>query len=191
MSSVSLMVPNMLRLFICIIVHESVSFSLLPVRFSWIGFSLVCITGFETLLLKNCVLLGPRLVLWTVWSESLCLLASVALWVLAGDWISFKRVDCSFLCGFLCLSKNLFCDLLCLRWCFEVLLPEPRRRQLQIDVFMHSSFLGKLERGEKGKILRFLKYRKHSQKLVSFLPTSYRKCIIYLQVLCLCTIPES
>lgn len=143
-SSVSLMIP-VVFLFICITVHESVSFSFLPVRFSWFCFSLVCKTGFETLLLKGCLLLGYRSVPWPAQCESLCLLVTVKVWVRWGCcWISFRRVDCSFLCGFLCLSKNLFCDLLSFGWCFEVLLPEPRRRQLQIDVFMHSSFLGKL-----------------------------------------------
>lgn len=144
MSSVSLMIPDVF-LFTCIIVHESGTFSFLPVRFLQFCFSLVCKTGLETRLLKGCLLSGYRSVLWPAQCESLCLLVTVKVCVRWADcWISFRRVDWSFFCGFLCLGKNLFCDLLSLRWCFEVLLPEPRRRQLQIDVFMHSSFLGKL-----------------------------------------------
>lgn len=145
MSSVSLVVPDVLCLFTCITVQESVSFSLLSVSFAWVCFSLVCMTGFETLLCNTCLLLGYRSVLQSAESKSLPLvMTSVALWVpWGGCWISFKRGDCNFLC-FLPFSENLFCDLLCLRWCFEVFRPKPWRRQLQIDVFMHCSFFGKL-----------------------------------------------
>lgn len=174
MSSVSLTDSGMLSLFICIFIRESLSFPLLPMRFSWICFSLVCLTGLESLLLKSCLLLGPGSVLWTVWHESLHLaMESVAL---ENCCISFRWIDCNFLCGFLCLSKNLFCDLLCLRWYFEVLIPEPRRRQLLTDVFMHSSFFGKLK--DKKKKSELFKMQNNSQalfKCVSFLSTSNTK----------------
>lgn len=152
MSSVSLTDSGILSLFICIFIHESLSFPLVPVRFSWICFSLVCLTGLESLLLKGCLLLGLGSVLRTVWHESLHFaLVSVALFE-ENCCISFRWADCNFLCGFLCLSKNVFCDLLCLRWCFEVLIPEPRRRQLLTDVFMHSSFFGKLKDKKKSQV---------------------------------------
>lgn len=164
MSSFSLVNPDVLYLLICIILHDSVSCSLLPVRFSRVRFSVVCKSRFTPPLLKSCLLLEFRdsSGLRTAWSASLLLvLGSVAIsWVpWQNCWISFNRTDWTFLCGFLCLGRNAFCDLLCLRWCFEVLAPEPRRRQLQMDVFMHSSFFGKLQ-GTERKTEHLLKCRK-------------------------------
>lgn len=186
MSSVSLTSPRVFCLFICIFVHDLDWFSLLPIWLPWIWFSLVCVAGFERLLLNSCLLLGQQSVLWTVQREGPHLvLVSTALF--RGSWGNCWT-DCNFVCGFLFLSKNVLCDLR-LRWCFEVLLPEPWRRQLQIDVFKHSSFFGKLkDRKEKPEVVKMPKNSPSLLCLIFFLATSNRKYAVYLQVLCLCII---
>lgn len=160
MSSASLAACGTLCVCVCLFVHKPVSFLLPAVRFPWNPGSFVFRTDFESLL-KTCFLLGQTSVLWTVPPERLHLaLGSLVLFrVPSGScWVSFKRVDCNFLCGFLCLDKTLCFDLFCLGEHFEVLIMEPRRRQLQRDVFMHCSFFGKLkDRREKSQLIMMLK----------------------------------
>lgn len=160
MSSASLAVSGTLYVCVCLSVHRPVSFPLPAVTFPWIPISFVFRTGFESLL-KTSFLLGQTSVLWTVPPERLHLaLVSLVLFrVPSGTfWVSFKRLDCNFLCGFLCLDKTLCFDLLCLGGHFEVLVMEPRRRHLQRDVFMHCSFFGKLkDRREKSQLIMMLK----------------------------------
>lgn len=154
MSSASLAASGTLCVCVCLFVRKPVSFPPPAVRFLWIPVSFVFRTDFESLL-KTCFLLGQTSVLGTAPSARLHLaLVPLALFrVPSGTcWVSFKRVDCNFLCGFLCLDKTLCFDL-CLEGHFEVLTMEPRRRQLQRDVFMHCSFFGKLkDRREKAQL---------------------------------------
>lgn len=153
MSSASLAVSGTLYVCVCLSVHKPVSFPLRDMTFPWIPISFVFRMGFESLLKTS--------VLWTVPPEGLhlALMSLVLFRVPSGTfWVSFKRLDCNFLCGFLCLDKTLCFDLLCLGGHFEVLVTEPRRRHLQRDVFMHCSFFGKLkDRREKSQLIMMLK----------------------------------
>lgn len=158
MSSASLAVSGALCVCICVFAWKPDSFLLPPVRFPWTT-TFVFRSGFASFL-KTCFPLGQTSDLWTVPEHLLLALLSLVFFrVPSGTcWVSFKRVDCNFLCGFLCLDKTLYFDLLCLGGCSEVLVREPRRRQLQRDVFMHWSFFVKLkDETEKSQLIMILK----------------------------------
>lgn len=160
MSSASWAVPGALCMCTCLFVRRPVSLPPPPLRFPWTPIFLAFRSGFASLL-KTCSPFRQTSDLWTVPPEHLflALLSLVVFRVPSGTcWVSFIRVDCNFLCGFLCLDKTLYFDLLCLGGCFEVLTLKPRRRPLQRDVFMHWSFFGKLKnKREKSQLIMILK----------------------------------
>lgn len=152
----SLTVLGALCVRICLFERKPDSFPLPLGRVPGVPIFLVFRSGFASFL-KTCFPLGQTSDLWIVPKHLLSALLSLVFFrVPSGTcWVSFKRVDCNFLCGFLCLDETLNFDLLCLGGCFEVLVLEPpRRRQLQRDVFMHCSFFGKLkDKREKSQLI--------------------------------------